>query len=76
MPKLKSLVVSSKIEVASRKTCCKHNKQHVISKGEFRLSVKNPTQGESYYCIPCAKDMVEQSKAKLEDLEQQLSAFD
>lgn len=75
MAKFKSLVVSAKIELASRKTSCKHNKQHVISKGEFRLSVKNSTQGESYYCIPCARDMITQSKVKLESLERELNSL-
>lgn len=72
MAKFKSLIVSSKFEVASRKTSCKHDKKHVINKGEFRLSVKNTTQGESYYCISCASDMLIQSLVKLEGLKNQL----
>jgi hypothetical protein len=40
MAKFKSLIVGAKFEVASRKTTCKHDKKHVITKGEFRLSVR------------------------------------
>ncbi|MEI7341447.1 hypothetical protein WCT87_08155 [Pectobacterium brasiliense] len=75
MAKFKSLIVGAKFEVASRKTACKHDKNHVITKGEFRLSVKNPTQGESYYCISCARDMLIQSLIKLEGLKSQLDSL-
>ncbi|STF58903.1 Uncharacterised protein [Escherichia coli] len=56
MAKFKSLIVSAKFEVASRKTTCKHDKKHVITKGEFRLSVKNSTQGESLDWPPESPD--------------------
>ena len=75
MAKFKSLIVSAKFEVASRKTACKHDKKHVITKGEFRLSVKNSTQGESYYCLSCAEDMMSQSQIKLEGLKNQLDSL-
>ncbi|MFP1799270.1 hypothetical protein [Lonsdalea quercina] len=75
MAKFKSLIVGAKFEVASRKTACKHDKKHVITKGEFRLSVKNSTQGESYYCISCARDMLIQSLVKLEGLKSQLDSL-
>ncbi|WP_289366107.1 hypothetical protein [Pantoea stewartii] len=72
MAKFKSLIIGAQVEVASRKTSCKHNKEHIISNGEFRLKVKNSTQGQSYYCINCGNDMIVQSKKKLEELEQQI----
>ncbi|EBO4153022.1 MULTISPECIES: hypothetical protein [Enterobacteriaceae] len=75
MAKFKSLIVGAKFEVASRKTTCKHDKKHVITKGEFRLSVKNPTQGESYYCLSCAKTMVTESLAKLEGFKSELDSL-
>lgn len=75
MAKFKSLIVSAKFEVVSRKTVCKHDKKHVITKGEFRLSVKNSTQGESYYCLSCAMDMINQSQIKLEGLKSQLDSL-
>ncbi|HIF9369769.1 TPA: hypothetical protein ACX6RS_001835 [Photobacterium damselae] len=68
MAKFKSLIVSAKLEVVLRKTVCKHDKKHVMTKGEIRMRVKNSTQGESYYCLSCAKIMVTESISKLEEL--------
>lgn len=73
MAKFKSLLLKSNLELCSRKTLCKHNKNHILTKGDFRLCVKNPTQGESYYCLECAKDMVADSKSKLSFLESELN---
>lgn len=63
------MILSSNIEVAERKTLCQHNKQHVISKGESRLKIKNLGQGYSYYCLTCAASMITMSKNQLELLE-------
>lgn len=75
MAKFKSLIVSAEFEVASRKTICRHDKKHEITKGEFRLSVKNSTQGKSYYCLSCAADMISLSQSKLDEIKKQLTSF-
>lgn len=75
MAKFKSLIVGTKLEVTSRKTICKHDKSHVITKGELRLSVKNSTQGVSCYCLSCAKTMVAESLSRLEGLKSELDSL-
>lgn len=75
MASFKSLIVGAKLEITARKTKCKHDKNHVIIKGEFRLNVKNSTQGESYYCLSCAREMVNQSQTKFDDLKNQLESL-
>lgn len=76
MAKFKSLIISAKFEVVSRKTLCKHDKKHVMTKGELRLNVKNSTQGESYYCLSCAKAMVTDSQSKLDSFKNELDSFE
>lgn len=68
MAKFKSLIVSAQFELVLRKTVCKHDKNHVMTKGEMRMKIKNSTQGESYYCLSCAKTIVAESISKLEYL--------
>lgn len=76
MAKFKSLIVRAKFEVVLRKTVCKHDKKHVMTKGEIRMSVKNSTQGESYYCLSCAKTMVAESISKLEDFKNERDSLE
>lgn len=76
MANFKSLIISSKFEITSRKTKCKHDKNHVVVKGEFRLTIKNSNQGESYYCLSCAKDMITQSQIKFDGLKNQLNSLE
>lgn len=71
MAKMKNLILKCQIETAQRKHYCKHNKKHIISRGELRLAItlNDGRATKIYYCKECALKMIEQAKLDLCRLE-------
>ncbi|KHF19758.1 hypothetical protein PO81_11620 [Vibrio parahaemolyticus] len=74
---IKSLIITTKFTRAKREHKCKANKNHTISKHDFRLEVKNERNWDKY-CMHCAtsiiKKMEQDSIALSEQLKELLSS--
>jgi hypothetical protein len=67
MGKLKSFVKNIAITHAERKHSCKHNKNHIITAGDIRLSLKVNRSYENF-CVECAKTSLRADIAKLQTI--------
>ena len=73
MGKLKSFVKNIEITHAERKHSCKHNKNHIITAGDTRLSLKVNRSYENF-CIECAKASLKADITKLKTILNKLEA--
>ena len=68
---IKSLVISVEIDHALKGHDCQASAKHRIVKGDLRLKVKDG-RNPDYYCLPCARVMIQRGIDKLMDLQQKL----
>lgn len=73
MPRIKSLIIHSEVDVAQRAHNCQGNAQHRIKRGDKRLKVRKGRSCD-HYCLECAKVMIQKSIAKLEELDRELNS--
>jgi hypothetical protein len=64
MGKPKSFVQNISIDTAIKSHQCKHDKKHIISKGDKRLKL-GVGRTHQHFCINCAKESIEKDIAKL-----------
>ena len=71
MSKMKNLILKCEISEAQRKHSCKHNSQHVILKGDLRLTLtlNDGRSTKVNYCKNCALKMIKQAQDELSKLE-------
>ena len=76
MAKVKRLILKCEVDKAQRKHVCKHNKNHVIQKGDLRLTLtlSDGRATKERYCKECAIKMIEQSFEELNNLKNILEA--
>lgn len=67
----KSLIKNVRITQAGAAHNCKSNKKHRLSKGEYRLTVKEG-QTSSNYCLACGRKFIEGSIVRLNGLMDEL----
>ena len=67
MPRIRSLVTNTQIDIAQRAHDCQGNPNHRLSKGDRRLAVKKD-RGWDNYCIECGKRILERDAAKIASL--------
>lgn len=67
MAKGKSLILSMEVTVAARAHPCRFNKNHKISKGMSRLTLKQDRSTVNY-CMACAKKFLETDIGRLQAL--------
>ena len=67
MPRIRSLIVTMKIEMVKSSHDCQGNSAHRLVKGENRLAVKNGRTWDNY-CLACGKRILESDAAKLAEL--------
>jgi hypothetical protein len=60
LPKYKSLLKPYEIVVAKKKRICKHNRDHIICKGEKCLII-GESQKDFPYCMHCAYEIFKQA---------------
>lgn len=74
MAKMKKLVLKCEIGTAQKKHSCKHNQNHIISKGDLRLTLilNDGRATKVNYCKECALKMIEEAQAGLHELETKL----
>ena len=72
MPRIKSLLIQSKVDVAMRAHNCQGNGQHRIERGDKRLKVRNG-RSWNHYCLQCAKKITCRDIAKIEALARELN---
>lgn len=58
MPRIRSLLTYTEIDVALKSHDCQGNKRHRISRGDARLKVRE-ARGWDHYCLTCAKTIVQ-----------------
>jgi len=76
MPKLKRILLNLSFEVAQRKRKCTRNRKHVIYKDQKCLVIKE-NMDKKNYCLDCARQIINQAKLELDDLQKILiSCFD
>lgn len=70
----RSLLLKIEVREAGKQAHCRHDRDHVISKGEIRFIVRNPgpAGGEKGYCADCGVSMLKQARRELDEIERQL----
>jgi hypothetical protein len=69
MPKIRSILAASSVEIAQRRrTCSRDRKNHPIPKGTPCLVIKNTSAGSKNYCPQCALAILGQAADDLESL--------
>ena len=70
----KSVLMRLDIRPAGKLCHCKHDRAHMIARGEPRLIVKAPGPGspELGYCSHCAEAMLEKATNQISELRAQL----
>jgi glycosyltransferase A (GT-A) superfamily protein (DUF2064 family) len=69
MPAIKDILKHVRVEQArGKRTCSRHRKTHVISKGDLCLVVQNG-QDEPNYCIECAAEILRLAQENLNTLQ-------
>ncbi len=70
----RSLLLRIEVREAGRQAQCRHDRSHLIAKGEARFIVRNPgpAGGEKGYCAECGAAMVELARQVLDEIERQL----
>lgn len=71
MPRPKSIIQRIEIDQAKKAHNCQHNQRHRVERGDRRLKVSSDRSAE-YYCIACARGIIERDIATLRDLAVQL----
>ena len=71
MPRIKSLIIRTKPDVAKKAHNCQANAQHRIERGDKRLNIRNG-RGWDYYCLECAMVIVKRDVATLYGLYEKL----
>lgn len=71
MPRIKSLIIRTKLDVAKKAHNCQANARHRIERGDKRLNIRN---GRSWdrYCLECARVIVKRDIATLDSLYEKL----
>jgi ribosomal protein S4E len=64
MGKAKSFLQTISIDKAIKSHSCKHNKKHIINKGDIRLKLKVGRTFQ-HFCIECAKESLEKDIKEL-----------
>lgn len=73
MSRIRSLIICCKIDVAQRAHNCQANGKHRIKCGDKRLKVRNRRSWD-HYCLECAKVIISNNIAKLEELDRELNS--
>lgn len=73
MPRIKSLLIRTELDVAKRAHNCQGNVRHRIERGDRRLKVRNGRKWD-HYCLECAKTMMARDLIKLESNARQLES--
>jgi hypothetical protein len=70
----RSLLLKIEVREAGRRAQCRHDRSHLIAKGETRFIVRNPgpAGGEKGYCAECGASMLELARRELDEIERQL----
>lgn len=64
----KSLLASMSITQAGKAHCCRFNKKHQFSKGDWRLTLK-VDRDELHYCLLCARSFLAKDVKRITDLQ-------
>lgn len=67
MSRAKSLLKKFVVTQAERTHYCKHNRNHRIQKGQWRLTVKEG-YNTSNFCIECSKVFLANAKEEIEKI--------
>lgn len=67
MPRIKSLRIRTRIDIAKKAHNCQANARHRIERGDKRLKVSKG-RGWDHYCLECAKNIVRRDIEALEEL--------
>ncbi len=67
MPRIRSLVTRTEVDVAQRAHNCQGNTRHRIERGDKRLKVRNGRSWD-HYCLECAKVINQRDIAAFQDL--------
>jgi hypothetical protein len=75
VPAHRSVLLRLEVRPAGKLCRCKHNKNHLITKGQPRLVVREPGPGtpEYGYCAECAAEMLSLAAARLSELREALT---
>lgn len=70
----RSLLLKIEVREAGRQAQCRHERSHLIKKGEPRFIVRNPgpAGGEKGYCADCGAAMLESARRELDEFERHL----
>lgn len=67
MPRPKSTIKQTMVDVALKSHNCQHDEKHRIEKGQKRLKIRNDRNFENY-CIDCGKRIITDDIEKLKAL--------
>ncbi len=65
MPRFRSLLIRTEMDVAKRAHNCQGNTRHRIACGDKRLKVRNGRNWD-HYCLECARAIMHRDMATLE----------
>jgi hypothetical protein len=70
----RSLLLRIEVREAGRQAQCRHDRTHLIERGDVRFIVRNPgpAGGEKGYCAECGAAMLESARRELDEIERQL----
>lgn len=71
MPRIRSLITRTEVDVAKRAHNCQGNARHRITRGDKRLNIREG-RGWDRYCLDCAKVIVQRDIASLQALTREL----
>jgi len=71
MPRSKSVLVGMEITVAGSSHNCRFNDSHRITKGMYRLTIKED-RAKLNYCLSCAKVFLASGLVRLQELERRV----
>ena len=67
MPKYKSLLKRHEVVTAKRKRTCKHNRSHIICKGEKCLVIYEGEMARAFpYCWDCASEILKNAQVAID----------
>ena len=72
MPRIKSLIIGVKIDVALKAHNCQASESHRIDKGDTRLKVRN-RRGWDHYCKECAQKILSKDASHLIQLQNDIA---
>lgn len=73
MAAVRDIIAHVEVQIASaRRICHRSRNDHSIAENEKCLTIRDKDGGRKNYCLPCAAEILEKAKLKLQTLEREI----